>query len=136
MTIAKPKKNRAPLNLLMGLVGLVAICLSVVAANLEWRAPVQLLSMFIVMISLTTMFLTRKSDEYTLGLWSTSANAAFATVIFVVLFGAFGEAIYDGIMVAIYQVEHEREVDGDLAAILALYAFFLTFNIKRLLGAF
>ena len=131
----KSRKNRAPLNLAMGLVGLLAILLVIVAAGAGWPVVIVVLGLFTVMLSLATMFFTRKSDEYTLGLWSTSANAAFATVIFFALFAAFGEAFYVGFMQAHEGIERERLLDGDFAAIAAILAFYLTFNIKRLTGA-
>ena len=134
--MTKPRKNRAQLNLAMGLVGLGGMIALTLVGLMDWYTGWLALSLLLVTTALVVMFFTRKSDEYTLGLWSAGANAAFATVIVVALFGTFAEAVYHGFMEAHDAVRREREVDGDLAAILALYAFFLTFNIKRLLGAF
>ena len=134
--MTKPRKNRAPLNLAMGLIGLGGMIAMTVVGLLDVNTGWLALCLLVVSAAIAIMFFTRKSDEYTLNLWSAAANAAFATVVIVALFGTFAEAVYHGFMEAHDAVRREREVDGDLAAILALYAFFLTFNIKRLLGAF
>ena len=136
MNTATPRKNRAPLNLAMGWIGLAGTVAMSLAHALDWPMTLRVISVLTVLTSLATMFFTRKSDEYTLGLWSSGANAAFALIVAMLIFGPFVEGVYDGYMQAHDGTERERDITGDSAPYLALLAFYLTFNVKRLTGAF
>jgi cytochrome bd-type quinol oxidase subunit 2 len=131
MTSAKQRKNRAPLNLLMGIIGLLAIMAVIPARMMD--APPYTAAPFVLalIINLSVMFATRKSDEYTLGLWSAGANAAFAVIVAWMLFAPFLEGFYDGLTGNEAGMNFPAE-GGSIAAILA---FYLVFNIKRLTGA-
>ncbi|MDE1466689.1 hypothetical protein [Aurantiacibacter sp. D1-12] len=85
---------------------------------------------------LTFMWFTRKSDEYTLSLWSSGANAAFAAIVLWMLFAPFLEGVYDGFNSAHSGSESELDFPHEAGGFVALLAFYLTFNIKRLTGSF
>ncbi|MGB3167376.1 MAG: hypothetical protein WBA68_11435, partial [Alteraurantiacibacter sp.] len=93
----KFRTNRAPLNLTMGWIGLAASLVFVAAKIAErdglWLALVATM----IPVSLVTIFATRKSDEYTLSLWSAAANAGFAVTIAWMFLVPFLEGVYDGL---------------------------------------
>lgn len=132
VTTATPRKNGAPLNLTMGWVGLLASVVFATAAIADGNALWPKFVAILVPISLISMFATRKSDEYTLSLWSTAANAAFAVTIAWLFLVPFLEGFYDGLSGS----ESGQNIPVDGAPYAALLVFYLTFNIKRLTGAF
>ena len=132
MTTATLRKNRAPLNLTMGWLGLVASVVFVTAAIAESDALWPSFVAILIPISLIAMFATRKSDEYTISLWSTAANAAFAVTIAWLFLVPFLEGFYDGLSGS----ESGQDIPVDGAPYAALLVFYLTFNVKRLTGAF
>lgn len=132
---AKPRKNRAPLNLTMGWVGLVAVTGLVATSAFEAGIAARAIVVVALLVSLATMFATRKSDEYTLGLWSSGANAAFAVIILWFLFAPFLEGVYDGFMQAHEGAEAVQDFPTEGGSIAGIFAFFVVFNIKRLTGA-
>ncbi len=138
MTSLKTRKNRAPLNLAMGIVGLAALVTITVSTAMEMPVAVTSIGILVFFISLITMFFTRNSDEYTAQLWVSAANAAFIVMVLWLFLGPFIAGIVEG-----YNAAHEGR-DANEAPIYALvvagsgvslFAFFLTFNIKRLTGA-
>lgn len=137
MTIssAQPRKNRAPLNLAMGLVGLLAMIVLIAGSAIDGLSVTRIPAALLMIAALAVMFFTRKSDEYTSGLWSSGANAAFAVIVFGFVFAPFLEGVVDGFNQA--HDGSEASLDMPLAAVsyLAIFVFFLTFNIKRLTGA-
>ena len=125
------RKNRAPLNLLMGALGLVATAILMLQSFTAIPDPLRLISGITVLIAVPTMFFTRKSDEYTLQLWSTAANAAFAVTIFFF----FGLALVQGFLNAHDGDSASRTLDTADIMDFTILSFFLAFNIKRLTGA-
>ncbi|WP_133303927.1 hypothetical protein [Aurantiacibacter aquimixticola] len=132
MKTTKPRKNRASLNLTMGWLGLLATIVFVAARVADSEALWTSFVGFFVPLSLIAQFLTRKSDEYTLSLWSTAANAAFAITIAWLFLPPFFEGFYDGLR----GNDSGQDIPTDGAPYAALLAFYITFNIKRLTGAF
>ena len=132
---SKSRRNMAPLNLMMGLVGLA--CLSGVIAAGPLNAPSFVTVPLVVALiaSMIFMFFTRKSDEYTLSLWSSGANAAFAVIVIWMLMGPFFEGVYDGFNSVRHGTDTEMDFPIAAGSYIAILAFYLTFNIKRLTGA-
>ncbi len=128
---ASRKENRAQINLAMGLVGLIAICSLLAMKATDSVQDLTILPALAMVISLGIMFATRNSDEYTQGLWVAGANAAFILIVFWVIFLPFVEGFYDGVR----GDEGGMDFPADLGGYVAICAFFLTFNIKRLTGA-
>lgn len=135
MAQAKPRKNRAPLNLAMGLAGLVGII--ALFANIAMDGPMAINVVVVIslLVSLTTMFVTRRSDEYTLALWSSGANAAFAVIVVWLFFAPFIEGVYDGFMSVRADASTEMDLPTEGASAASILAFYVVFNIKRLTGA-
>ena len=131
MTAKPSRKNRAPLNLAMGWVGLLATIVVIASHALEWPMAVRALSMMVLLGSMIVMLLTRRSDEYTFELWSGAATAAFLVFVVLTLFQPFFTGVYDGILAS---SERTLEISDDLAQFVTLLAFYLTFNVKRLRG--
>ncbi len=131
----KTRKNRAPLNLLMGAVGLAAIIALLLAAALDAATYLVVPIVLLLLASLLIMFLTRRSDEYTLGLWSSGANAAFLVIVAFALFAPFIEGVYDGFVGAHEETGGEQDFPAEVASYGAILAFYIVFNIKRLTGA-
>ncbi|APE28719.1 hypothetical protein BMF35_a1890 [Aurantiacibacter gangjinensis] len=84
-----------------------------------------------LIVVIPTLWSTRKSDEYTLQLWTAGANAAFATCLFFFFFLALAQGTAD----AFPEWEANFIEFTDHAFDLTLLAFFLAFNIKRFTGA-
>ncbi|RJY08510.1 hypothetical protein D6201_03280 [Aurantiacibacter aquimixticola] len=116
----------------MGWLGLLATIVFVAARVADSEALWTSFVGFFVPLSLIAQFLTRKSDEYTLSLWSTAANAAFAITIAWLFLPPFFEGFYDGLR----GNDSGQDIPTDGAPYAALLAFYITFNIKRLTGAF
>jgi len=125
------RKNRAPLNLSMGIVGLIATLVVGASYIADAQTWLKALSVIAMLLSLAVMFATRKSDEYTLGLWSAGANAAFAVIVLWMLFAPFFEGFYDGLT----GNESGQDFPAEGGSMIAVLAFYLVFNIKRLTGA-
>lgn len=126
------KKNRATLNLHMGWVGLVGLVGTLAGKLLSPDASWPVFFIIGMVAALFTVFLTRKSDEYTLSLWTSSVNVGFIVLIFGVIFFPFLEGFYDGLT----GDERGQDFPSDGVSYVSILAFFLTFNIKRLTGSF
>lgn len=135
MTSLKTRKNRAPLHLAMGVVGLIAICTFAGVHTADGPAGIKVAATLTLLVSLGTMFVTRRSDEYTLGLWSAGANAAFAVIVVSMLFAPFLEGLYDGFTEALADTQEVQDFSADAGGIGAILAFFIVFNVKRFIGA-
>lgn len=136
MPSAKPHKNRASLNLAMGLLGLVTLVAALVAAAFDASTVVTVPLVLTLMGSLIVIYATRKSDEYTLALWSAGANAAFLVIVLFALFAPFFEGVYDGFMGAHDGSSSDLDFPAEAASIGAILVFYTVFNAKRLTGAF
>lgn len=136
MPTTRSRRNRAPLNLAMGVVGLLATAALLAAYTLEWHMGFRILSVLTLLVSLAVMFATRRSDEYTFGLWSAGANAAFFVIVALLVFGPFIEGVIDGFMQSQDAVERKMDLSSDIGGYGALLAFFTVFNLKRLRGGF
>ncbi|MBH5322662.1 hypothetical protein [Aurantiacibacter sediminis] len=139
-TSPKPKKNRASLNLNMGIVGFASLIGLTAASALDAHEGIPVVLVLILVASLATMFFTRKSDEYTEQLWISGANAAFIMLVLWIFIAPAVAGFVEG-----YSAAHEgREADAEpqfdmlyaAGSTFSLYAFFITFHIKRLTGAF
>ena len=136
MTTSKaPSRNRAPLNLAMGLVGLACVVVLTVNGIFEWTDALAIPLGLLIFLVLVVMYFTRRSDEYTLELWSAGANAAFGVMLLSLILGPFVYGISEGFNAAHEGREAEFDFPWSLVPSLAIMAFFLTFNIKRLTGA-
>ena len=131
----KPRKNRAPLNLAMGLVGFVCLIGTAIAASLDADKGVVYVLALGFLIALAIMFATRKSDEYTLALWSTGANAAFAVMVAFLFLGPVVEGFFDGVFEGLFEEPTEQDLTPAAASVIGVFAFFITFNFKRLTGS-
>ena len=85
--------------------------------------------------SLIVIYATRKSDEYTLALWSAGANAAFLMIVLFGLFSPCFEGVYDGFMAAHDVSNSDLDFPAEAASAGAILAFYIVFNAKRLTGA-
>lgn len=137
-TAGKKKKNRAPLFLNMGLVGFASLLTIMGLAVADLQNAVTIIAVLAMIGSLIVMFFTRNSDEYTAELWLSGANAAFISIVAWLLIGPLIMGFMEG-----YNAAHEGrdstkpEFDKLYAAssTIALFAFYITFHIKRLTGA-
>lgn len=73
---------------------------------------------------------SRKADEFTLGLWTAGASAAFGVVIVCYLGLPFAEGLYDGITAN----EQRQDIPASVVPMLAVVAFYLAFFFKRAFG--
>ncbi|QUL38754.1 hypothetical protein [Erythrobacter sp. JK5] len=81
-------------------------------------------------LSLVVMFTTRNSDEWIASLWSAGANAGFFAAMAWLLILPFAEGAYDGLLAN----ERRQDLPTDLASFVAMGAFLVAFNLKRLRG--
>ena len=132
MNAQPTRRNLAPLNLGMGIAGLVAIAILAVAEINPLPRTLVVIAFVVVLFALPAMFFTRKSDEYTLSLWSSATNAAFAAIILWLVAAPGLEGMIDGL----FGIENGQDFPDRGAATFSILIFFLTFNIKRLTGAF
>ncbi len=135
MASPKPRKNRAPLNLAMGLVGLLSVLASMAASLFSLPKGIVTICAVLMIASLAVMFFTRRSDEYTLSLWSAGTNAAFAAIIGWLIIGPFAAGVVEGFNAAHEGREAANNFSYAAGSGFSLLAFYLTFNIKRLTGA-
>ena len=131
----RSRLNRASINLPMGVIGLAALLTVVIATAVDAPGGINVVAVLSLLVSLAVMFVTRKSDEYTLGLWSSGANAAFAVIVLWFLFTPFFEGVYDGYTRAQSGTESVQDFPTEGGSIAALFAFYVVFNFKRLTGA-
>ena len=131
MNTASPRSNRAPLNLAMGWVGLVAAIAAVVGHLAGLGSGFFGICVLAVAASLVLMYATRKSDEYTLSLWSSATNAAFAMILVWMLAAPAIEGFFDGLL----GIENGQDFPSQAAPLASILAFYLVFNVKRLTGA-
>lgn len=82
-------------------------------------------------LSILIMFLTRKSDEYTLSLWSAGANAGFMAMVVWLLFVPFLEGFADGLLGRAQGMFWPT----DMGIYVAIGVFLFTFNWRRLRAA-
>ena len=82
-------------------------------------------------LSILVMFLSRKSDEYTLSLWSAGANAGFMATVAWLLFAPFLEGFIDGLLARAKGMDWPAE----MGIYVAIATFLITFNWRRLRGA-
>lgn len=138
MAPAKPRKNRAPLNLAMGIVGLVALIGMTVSSAMDFHSGISTLCLLVFVTSITTMFFTRNSDEYTAGLWVSATNGAFIMLVAWLFIGPFLAGVIEGFNAAHEGREASKAQANELLAAgtsFSLFAFYIIFNIKRLTGA-
>ncbi|KLI63909.1 hypothetical protein [Aurantiacibacter marinus] len=135
MATVKSRKNRAPLNLAMGLVGLLSVFTIIAAELLALPKAIVPICAAAMIISLAVMFFTRRSDEYTLALWSAGTNAAFAAIIGWLIIGPFAAGVMEGFNAAHEGREAERNFSYAAGSGFSIIAFYVVFNIKRLTGA-
>ncbi|KLE35508.1 hypothetical protein [Aurantiacibacter luteus] len=132
MNTIKRRRDWASVNLNLGIVGLLGIAMLVIAAFHPLPRSLVIAATVCLVVSLPVMFFTRKTDEYTLSLWSTATNAAFATIIAWLVAAPGIEGFIDGL----FGIENGQDFPERGAAAASLFAFFVVFNIKRLTGAF
>lgn len=82
-------------------------------------------------LAILVMFTTRKADEYTESLWSAGANAGFMAAVSWLLLAPFVEGVWDGLTAN----ENRMEWPTDIGVYIAISAFLVAFNWKRLRGA-
>ena len=131
MNTATPRKNRAPLNLAIGWLGLAAAVAAIAARTADLPSPAFGICVLLVAVALAVMYLTRKSDEYTLSLWSSATNGAFATILVWMLAAPAIEGFVDGLL----GIENGQDFPSQAAPLAAILVFYAIFNIKRLTGA-
>ncbi|GGD51668.1 hypothetical protein GCM10011411_09380 [Aurantiacibacter arachoides] len=115
----------------MGIVGLLGIAFVGFAELTGLPRLYVNAAALVLIVSLPIMFFTRKADEYTLSLWSSGTNAAFAIVIVWLVGAPAIEGFFDGL----FGIEGGQDFPDRGASVAALFAFYLAFNGKRLLGA-
>ncbi|MFL0356654.1 hypothetical protein ACI5KX_09235 [Erythrobacter sp. GH1-10] len=81
-------------------------------------------------LSIVFMFTTRNSDEWIASLWSAGANAGFFAAMAWLIVLPFAEGFYDGLT----GNESGQDLPADLASYVALGAFLVGFNLKRIRG--
>ena len=84
----------------------------------------------LLMIGSFAMLATRKTDEYTLGLWNAGASVAFGTMLITFLGLAFVEGFIDGLTGS----DSGRTILADTVLVLQIAAFYIGLFVKRLLG--
>jgi len=120
----------------MGVVGLIAIVALMANMAGEFLPAINVMAVIVLLISLVTMFFTRRSDEYTQGLWSSGANAAFAVIVAWLFVAPFVEGVCDCYMSVRSGALTEMDLPTEGASAVSVLAFYLVFNIKRVAGAF
>ena len=84
----------------------------------------------LVMTGSFAMLITRKADEYTLGLWNAGAGVAFGTMLLTFL----GLSFVEGFIAGLTDSETARTIPADTVLVLQIAAFYIGLFVKRLLG--
>ena len=115
-------------NIFMGAswTGLVGLLLVGTAQSADAWGMLGMPGTTLLMIGSFAMLATRKTDEYTLGLWNAGASVAFGTMLITFL----GLAFIDGLTGS----DSGRTILADTVLVLQIAAFYIGLFVKRLLG--
>ena len=111
-------------------VGLAGLLLIGAAQAADAWALLGMTGTTLLMIGSFAMLVTRKADEYTLGLWNAGSGVAFGTMLLSFLGLAFVEGFIDGLT----DSKSGRNIQGDTVLVLQIAAFYIGLFVKRLLG--
>lgn len=81
-------------------------------------------------LSVIIMYATRGSDEWIAALWSAGASAGFVGAMAWLVLAPFVEGFYDGLT----GNESGQDLPASTASVVALAAFVLALNLKRIRG--
>jgi hypothetical protein len=122
--------NKASIFMGASWVGLAGILLYGSAFILDGSEGVRMAGMRLLLIGSIALLVTRKADEYTLGLWNAAASVAFGAAL-VSLFGL-------GFALALIEVRvgktASQGITADAVLLLQIAAFYIGLFVKRLLG--
>lgn len=122
--------TRVRIHLVMGHVVTLSTVIVVAAAADLLARPVAAAAALAAMVALVAMLATRKADEWVASLWTAGASAGFLGAIGWLLFAPFIEGFLDGLR----GDQAGQDLPAAAASIIALAAFALAFNLKRLRG--
>lgn len=122
--------NRADIFMGASWIGLAGLVLLGGAQSTSAWGAFGMAGTLLLMIGSFAMLMTRKADEYTLGLWNAGAGVAFGTMLLTFLGLAFVEGFIDGLA----DRESERNIPADTVLLLQIVAFYIGLFAKRIRG--
>ena len=110
-----------------GLAGMIALAAALMA---DAGDGLRLSAAAMLIVSSFALLFTRRSDEYTRGLWNAGASVAFGAMLILSIGLGFAEGLVDGLT----DSTRERTVSADTVLTLEIAAFYIGLFVKRLLG--
>lgn len=122
--------NRATIFMGASWVGLGALVVTAGIAGAGGPVALGAVSLLLAITSSIVMFVTRRADEYTEGLWNAGASVAFGTMLLSFIGLPMAEGLYDGAT----GTEDGQNIPAIVVSVLAIAAFYIGLFVKRLLG--
>lgn len=120
-----------------GWIGLAGVSASIIIALFDAPSGLKIAAGLVAVMASWVMLFTRNADEYTLGLWTSAASLAFATLLVLFIALPFLDGFYTGLSAAPEGEEARRSprtIPSIVSISAAITAFYVGLFWKRLRG--